>query len=180
MSGNTLTRRGMAALPLFALLAGCKRREKKIRVQQVEEDSGVLASAIHMGEPKAAPQLLKGFYNIESGAWRWTAGAFALALRPPRNAALKGATLHFRFTIPDAIVAQVKTISLSASVNGTALSPETYTQPGNFDYSREIDPKLLQGEAANIEFTMSKFVPAGLIEQRELGVIATSAALEAK
>lgn len=179
MNGKLFTRRSVAALPVCLLLAGCKRRDK-IRVQQVEEDSGVLASAVHMGDPKAAPQLLKGFYSIESGAWRWTAGNFALALRPPRNAALKGATLHFRFTLPEAILSQVKTVSLSAAVNGTALSPETYTQQGEFDYSREIDPKLLQGEAANIEFTLSKFVPAGLIEQRELGVIATSAALEAK
>jgi hypothetical protein len=180
MSGHSVLRRAGAALALCILLAGCKHREKKIRVEQTEEDSTVLASAIHMGDPKIAPQLLKGFYSIESNAWRWTAGSFAVALRPPRNSALKGATLHLHFTLPEAILSKLKTVSLSASVNGAALSPETYTQPGEFDYSREIDPKLLQGEAVNVEFTLDKFIPAGMIETRELGVIATSVGLEAK
>jgi hypothetical protein len=180
MSGYSLLRRAAATLAVCLLLAGCKHRDKKIRVEQTEEDSSVLASAIHMGDPKVAPQLLKGFYGIESNAWRWTAGSFAIALRPPRNAALKGATLHFRFVLPEAILSKLKTVSLSASVNGTALSPETYTQPGEYDYSREIDPKLLQGDAVNVEFAMDKFVPAGMIELRELGVIATSAGFEAK
>jgi hypothetical protein len=179
MIGHSLSRRSAVALAVCLLLTGCKRA-KKIRVEQTEEDSAVLASVIHMSDPKVAPQLLKGFYNIESNAWRWTAGSFAVALRPPRNAALKGATLHFRFTLPEAVLSKLKTVALSASVNGAALSPETYTQPGEFDYSREIDPKLLQGDAVNVEFTMDKFIPAGMIETRELGVIATSAGLEAK
>src|SRR5579863_6347370 len=130
MSSYSVLRRAAAALVVCLLLAGCKHREKKIRVEQTEEDSTVLASVIHMGDPKIAPQLLKGFYSIESNAWRWTAGSFAVALRPPRNSALKGATLHFHFTVPDAILSKLKTVSLSASVNGAALSPETYTQPG--------------------------------------------------
>jgi hypothetical protein len=167
-------------LVVCATTSGCKRRERKIRVQQTEEESSALASVIHMGDPKTAPQLIKGFYPIESNAWRWTAGSFAVALRPPHNAAMKGATLHLRFALPEAILTRLKTVSLSASVNGAPLSPETYTQSGDFDYAREIDSKLLQGDAVNVEFTLDKFVPAGLIEQRELGVIATSAGLEAK
>ena len=107
-------------------------------------------------------------------------GQFTVALRPPRNAALKGATLHLKFTIPEAVVAKLKTMSLSASVNGTALSPETYTQPGEFDYSRDVDPKLLTGDAVNVDFTLDKFLPAGMVETRELGVIATSVGFEAK
>ena len=66
MSGYSLLRRAAATLVVCLLLAGCKHRDKKIRVEQTEEDSSVLASAIHMGDPKVAPQLLKGFYGIES------------------------------------------------------------------------------------------------------------------
>jgi hypothetical protein len=163
-----------------ALAGGCKRRERKIRVQQTDEDSATLASVIQMGDPKAAPQLLKGFYNIESNTWRWTAGRFAVALRPPRGASTRGATLHLRFVIPEAVLSKIKTTSISASVSGTTLSPETYTQPGEFDYSRDVEGRLLPGEAVNVEFTMDKFLTAGMVEQRELGVIATSVGFEAK
>src|SRR5262249_13842292 len=120
-------------------LDGCRRRERKIRIQQTDEDTATMASVIHMGDPKAQPQLLKGFYNIESNTWRWTAGKFAVALRPPRNASVRGATLHFKFVLPEAVLDKIKTTSLSATVSGTTLSPESYTQPGEFDYSREVD-----------------------------------------
>jgi hypothetical protein len=168
-----------AALAGFTVSA-CKRRERKIRVQQTEEDAAILTSVARMSDPHSAPQLLKGFYAIENNSWRWTAGSFAVALRPPRNAMMNGATLHLRFALPDAVLAKVKTVTLSASVNGTALPPETYTKAGEFDYSRDVDAKLLAGEAVNIEFKLDHFVPAGAIEDRELGVIASSAGLEPK
>jgi hypothetical protein len=175
-----LSRRLALALMVCLLPAGCKHREKKIRVQQTDEDSAALASVIHMADPKAAPQLMNGFYSVEQGTWRWTMGKFALALRPPRGAAVKGATLHLRFTIVAASIERLKTISLSATVNSTPLSPETYTQPGAYDYSREVDARLLAGDSVNVEFALDKFLPAGAIETRELGVIVTSAGLEAK
>ena len=173
-------RRNLALAVLLCLLPGCKHRDRRIRVQQTEEDSPTLASVIQIGDPRAAPQLLKGFYGIEEKSWRWTMGQFSVALRPPRNAALNGATLHFKFTLPEAVLAKLKTVSLSASINGTTISPETYTQPGAFDYSRDVAPNLLSGDAINVEFTLDKFLPAGMVETRELGVIATSVGFEAK
>ena len=160
--------------------AGCRRRDRKIRVQQTDEDTATLASVIQMGDPKAAPQLLNGFFNIESNAWRWTMGKFTVALRPPRNAGVKGATLHLKFVLPEAVLSKIKTTSISAKVGSVVLSPETYTQPGEFDYSRDVDPKLLAGEVVNVEFSMDKFLTAGAVESRELGVIATSVGFEAK
>src|SRR6266568_3169366 len=110
---NPLFSRRMAiALAVCLLLpAGCRNRDRKIRVQQTDEDTATLASVIHMGDPKAAPQLLSGFYNIEENAWRWTMGKFAVALRPPRNASVRGATLHLKFVIPPAVIEKVKTTS---------------------------------------------------------------------
>ena len=143
MKRYVLSRRLATALVVCLLLTGCKRRDRKIRVEQTEEDSLTMASVIHMSDTRAAPQLLKGFYSIEEKSWRWTMGQFAVALRPPRNAALNGATLHFKFTLPEAVLAKVKTVSLSASVNGAPLSRETYTEPGEFDYSR--DHEWIQG-----------------------------------
>ena len=165
---------------LLALSGGCKRREQKIRVQQTDEDTATMASVIQMGDPKVAMQLLSGFYNIESNTWRWTMGKFAVALRPPLNASVKGATLHLKFVLPEAVLSKIKTTSISAKVGGVALSPETYTQPGEFDYSRDVDGKLLAGEVVSVEFSMDKFLTAGMVEMRELGVIATSVGFEAK
>src|SRR5262245_55110281 len=51
-----MKRLGVFLLVASLLLSGCKRREKKIRVVQTDEDSATLASMIHMGDPKAAPQ----------------------------------------------------------------------------------------------------------------------------
>jgi hypothetical protein len=181
MSRTVWSRRQAAAVAVcLLLLTGCKRRDRKIRVQQTEEDTVSMASMIHMSDTRAAPQLLKGFYSIEEKSWRWTMGQFSVALRPPRNAALNGATLHFKFTLPEAVLAKVKTVSLSASINGKALSPETYTQAGEFDYSRDVDAKLLTGEGVTVDFTLDKFLPAGMVETRELGVIATSVGFEVK
>src|SRR5258706_3657818 len=170
----------IALCVLSVASAGCRRRDRKIRVQQTDEDSATLASVIQMGDPKAAPQLLKGFYNIESNTWRWSMGKFAVALRPPRGASIKGATLHLKFVLPEAVLSKIKTTSISSSVNGTGLAPETYTQPGEFDYSRDVEGRLLPGEAVNVEFTLEKFLPAGMVEQRELGIIVTSIGFEAK
>lgn len=169
-----------AALGVCLLLTGCKHRERRVRVEQTEEDGASLASVIRTGDPRVAPQFLKGFYPIEEKSWRWTMGQFSVALRPPRNAAVNGATLHFKFTLPEAVLSHVKAVTLSASVAGTALPPETYTQAGEYDYAREVEAKLLAGDSATVEFALDKFIPAGVVEQRELGVIATSVGFAAK
>jgi hypothetical protein len=176
-----MRRRNMLATALGACLtlAGCKRR-RKVRVEQTEEDGASLASVIHAGNPGVAPQFVKGFYPIEEKSWRWTMGQFAVNLRPPRNAATTGATLHFKFTLPEAVLSKLKTVSISANVNGISLPPETYTQAGVFDYSRDVPASALTGDSVKVEFTMDKFIPAGEVEQRELGVIATSVGFEAK
>ena len=180
MLPDSLLKRPAIALGVcLLLLAGCKHREKKIQAQ-TDEDGATLASVVGMGDAKTASQLLKGFHNVEESSWRWTMGQFAVALRPPRNAVARGAVLHFKFVLPEAVLAKVPKMSLSAAINGTPLPPETYTTSGEMDYTRAVDGKLLAGDAVNVEFTLDKFIPAGMIEQRELGVIATSVGFEAK
>ena len=159
-------------------------------MQQTDEDTLIpaptasvpaqMVSVIRMGDPKAQPQLLHGFYNIESNTWRWTMGKFGVALRPPRNSSVRGAILHLKFVLPESVLSKIKTTSISAKVDGVPLARETYTQPGEFDYSREVNANLLSGDMVNVEFSMDKFLPAGMVELRELGVIATSVGFEVK
>ena len=164
-----------AAVAAALLCAGpaCKRRDR-VRVEQTEEESPQLASLIHVGDPRNASQLVSGFYDIEEHSWRWSSGKFSVLLRPPRSAARKGAVLQLKFAIPDVILAKLKTVSLAASVNGTPLTPETYTQPGSFVYTRDVSPSLLSGESVKVDFSLDKTLPPTDTDQRELGVVVST------
>jgi hypothetical protein len=65
-------------------------------------------------------------------------------------------------------------------VNESELSPETYTQAGEFTYSRDVPAKLLSGDSVKVEFFLDKSLPPGAGDLRELGVVVTSAGLESK
>jgi hypothetical protein len=122
-------------------------------------------------------QLVRGFYDVEAGGWRWTKGRFAVTLKPPAGAAEKGALLELKLNVPEPVLQRVHAIQLTASINGVAMDPETFSKPGNYVYSRNVPPASLAGEAVTIDFALDKFLAAGVVEQRELGVIVTSAGL---
>jgi len=174
---------GRNARAAFALLiavgfAGC-HRDRRVRVQ-TDEEPPRLAMMLSVADPRAATQLINGFYSLENNSWRWTAGKFTVMLRPPRAAETNGAVLKFKFNLPEAVLSKVKTLAISANVNGTALSPESYTQPGEYTYTREVPPKAFTGDAAKVEFTLDKFLPPSSSDLRELGVIATMVGFEGK
>ncbi len=167
-----------AALAAFVLLAGCKQRQ--VRVQQTEEEAPQMATTVHVADPRTAAQLVGGFYDIEQGSWRWTAGKFSVVLRTPRGSAQKGAVLKLKFNIPDAVMGKLGPMAIAASVEGTALKPETYTQPGEYIYARDLPPEVMARDTARVDFHLDKFLPAGSADSRELGVVAISAGFETK
>lgn len=170
-----------AAVLLMTLLglAGCKRKET-VNVQQTDEEGPRMASIVHTADPKLETQLITGFYGIEQNAWRWTAPRFSVVLRPPPGAPEKGATLNLQLAVPDPVIAKLKTISLSAIIGNTPLPPETYTQPGQYTYTRDIPSSLLTGEAVRIDFQTDKSLPPSGADQRELAIIVGSVGLDAK
>ena len=174
--------RPMAAAILIAGLAfaplACKRHPRV--TVQTEEEGPLLATIVHVADPRASAQLLSGFYGVEQNSWRWTAGKFSVVLRPPRTAAAKGATLQLKFTVPEVVIAKLKAMSLSASVNGIPLSPESYTLPGEFTYTRDVAANLLAGESAKVDFSLDKTMPPSGSDERELGVVVSSVGLEPK
>jgi hypothetical protein len=179
-------RRLIAEIPALLLVvalgwipSSCKQKEKP-RADATEESPARIASQVNMADPKAAAQLLKGFHDPEGNAWRWTKGKFSVTLRPPLNAAAKGATLVLKFGIPEVLIQRLQSITLSASVNGTAIPGETYTKPGDHVYSKDVPASALTGDAVTVEFTLDKFLAPGAVDQRELGVVASSAGFEAK
>src|SRR4029077_10232958 len=96
------------------------------------------ATRVNVADPRAAGKLIKGFYNAEVGAWRWTAREFAVALTPPRSASQGGAELVLQFTIAPATIEKLKTVSLSASIGDLKLPPEQYSAPGAYTYVRDV------------------------------------------
>lgn len=158
--------------------AGCKSRRRS-RVNVVEEDNTQIASSIRTGDPKNAVQLVRGFHEVESG-WRWSQGRFAVTLRVPSGSAARGGEFSLAITIPEIVFQKAGPPALSCAVAGTTLDPETYQKSGDYTYKRVVPAQLLSAEAVTFECALSKFIPSGALEERELGVIVLSAALASK
>ena len=167
----------------LAMTAGACKRKRKPQVKvELTDESGTqqMLSVLSVADPRGTAQLVRGFYGLEDNQWRWTTSKFAVTLRPPAMSAQKGATLVLKFTIPDPVITKIKSTTLNASVNGTAVAPQTYTKAGEYVYSRDVPASALGGEAVMVEFTLDKFLSPTSADQRELAVIATSIGLEAK
>src|ERR1035437_8355315 len=94
------------------LLAGpASKRRSRVKIAQTGEDGPPLATTVHGPDPRSAPQLVSGFYDVEQNAWRWTAGKFSVILRVPRGADRKGALLHLKFSLPEAVIEGLKSVS---------------------------------------------------------------------
>ena len=139
-----------------------------------------MASVINVTEPRAALQLVRGFHHVEADAWRWTASKFAVVLRPPLGSARLGARLEVRLVVPEVILTRLGPLTLSASVNGLALAPETFAQAGDHVYAREVAANALTGEAVTVEFSVDKSLAPTEQDSRELSLIVFSVGLIAK
>lgn len=172
-----------AAVAALALaFAGCSGKQNVPTKATVEEaPSGPkLLSAVNMGDPRGASQLIGGFYPIEANAWRWTGKDFSVNLHPPIGAAAQGAVLDFAFSLPQVAVDKLHSVTLSATVHGTALPPQTYSAEGQAEYKREIASNLLSGDSVRVDFHLDKAMPPANGDMRQLGVVAHSVGLDAK
>jgi hypothetical protein len=158
---------------------GCRRREP-IRLQETDEGSVGLSSQVQMSDPKAAIQLLKGFHAIEQNAWRWTMGQFSITLKVPAGAGQKGAALMAKFTIPDAVITNVKSTTLTAETAGNQIGVATYRAPGDYTFNADIPAKAITSDSVTVDFALSNFLPAGSVDQRELGLVVTMISLDSK
>lgn len=167
--------RAVVAAVVFCSLPACRR--EPVAVKTIEE-APRLPSAVLAGEPQAASQWAAGFYQIEDGAWRWTGRQFAVVLGTPPGAAQRGATLSLRVTVPPVVIQKLTATTLSASINGSELAPETYTKAGDYTYQREIAPSVLAADSARINFHLDRAIPPSGGDARELGIIVLRASLE--
>jgi hypothetical protein len=141
-------------------------------------DAG-LRSVVAVGDPRSTEQLTRGFHALEEGNWRWTEGRFAVTLRPPLNPE-RGAYLFAKISVPESVIQGVGPVRLAANCNGTAVDGETYTKPGEYTYRREIPAAALQKDEVLVAFALDKFLAAGQVEGRELGLIVSVIGLESR
>lgn len=139
-----------------------------------------LLSVVPMDDSNAGAQLVRGFYPLEGGPWRWTAGRFSVILRPPPGAAQFGARLELKLNIPEVAFRQLGAMTLSATADGKPLAPEKYAAAGDYVYARDVPAAALGGDSVSFEFATDKAIPAGKIEKRELALIVTSVGLALK
>jgi hypothetical protein len=138
----------------------------------------VHAHSFTMRNPDETKQLAAGIYAVENSGWRWTAGAFSLVLATPRGAPARGATLVFEFDIVDAILRRTGPVTLTAYLNEMEVGAKTYGAAGAQRFSAMIPPELIRQSPAVIDFQLDRYVPGGVLEGRELGVIAHTVRLE--
>jgi hypothetical protein len=158
------------------LVCGCRNKDRV----HVETDEGPprMVAMIAMSDEKSSPQLLEGFYGLEDKSWRWTAGHFGVLLSTPPRAVQDGAVLKIQLSIPKPLIDRVKTTTLTAELGGTTLSPESFTQAGSFVFLRDVPAKLLGEDSVRVNFSLDRFLPAGTLDGRELGLVVTSIGFE--
>ncbi|HKW97892.1 MAG TPA: hypothetical protein VJN43_09155 [Bryobacteraceae bacterium] len=180
MAIEAISRRSALSLLIggSCALAACKRH--KNLAGRTEEEAPHMAYSIIVADPATASQLAAGFYDVEQNSWRWTRKRFAAVLGLPPGAAQRGAVLRLTFAIPEVIISNLKSITVSATIRGTALDPETYTKAGPAIYERDVPPNLLTGDSARVDFLLDKALPPGDVDKRELGVVVNRIGLEIK
>jgi hypothetical protein len=172
-------RRLAAAVALLALVAlagstGC-RRKKKVKAR---EDG--LASVVNVADPADSAQLVRGFSNVEADAWRWTTSKFSVVLRPPAGSAQNGAVLQLAFTLHDTVVKKLGPVTVTATVNGTPVGSETYSQAGDYTYSKEVPASALGADVVTVEFSTDKSLAPTDVDKRELALIVKTIGLVGK
>jgi len=173
----------LLAAAALALAVGCSGRDAAIgngtgasESATVEAPAPLPPSNLQMADPAAASYLLSGFHDVEQNAWRWTARKFSARVAPPADPA-GPVQLKFRFAISEVMIERLKSVRLSASANGHAVGSESYDDPGEHVFQEALPAGLAPGPL-RIDFELDRAIPAGVIETRELGVIAVSLSLE--
>jgi hypothetical protein len=167
---------------LMAILAAATITCSRPRVDgipTIEEKDAPLLSTIRASDAAADSQFVSGFYPAEHDGWRWVRQHFAVVLEAPADAKEHGAVLELKWDAPQVVLDKVGPITLSASVAGVALPPETRDHSGVGTYHQTLTAAALPGHVVLIDFALDKVVKpfTNPGEDRELGVAVHAAAL---
>jgi hypothetical protein len=169
-----------AGLALILALAPAACTKKKKAASTGGAADGQPASVVNVADTNTSAQLTRGFYGVEADSWRWTMKNFSMALHPPKGADQKGATLQLSFAIPDVIFNRLGTLTLNARVNGVDVGSQTFDKAGAQTFKADVPSRALGAEVVAVDFSLDKALPPGEQDQRELGVVVSSAGLITK
>jgi hypothetical protein len=130
---------------------------------------------LSMDDP-ATDQLASGFYDLQPGGWRWSKPEFAVSLDLPDSPV----TLSLEMYVPPPNIRTLGPVTLSASVGGHALPPQTFRQPGPYTFQRSIPADWLAPGLNRFEFHIDKSLTPGAGDPRVLGIVVSSVSLEAQ
>lgn len=135
-------------------------------------------NVIRMADLHTQKQLLKGFYQLEAGAWRWTDKDFSVMLKVPEDASKNGGVLTLQGSLPPESV-QNGPLAVSCEIGGQALEKKSFSKPGEIIYRVDVPASVLARPLVAADFGLSSThrVPG---DARNLGVIATVIGLRAK
>ena len=165
----------LAALPVCALIVGCKRPEP-IRLQPTIEEPATLMSVVRMSDPSSSGQLLRGFYPPESSGWRWAAKKFSVVLSAPPAASEHGASLVLTFNVPGVSIETLHEIAVSAKIGAVELPAEKYATPGAHEFRRDVPASAFAKSPVEVDFTLDKSLSLPN-DNRDLGLVVTQIAL---
>jgi hypothetical protein len=167
---------------VFLALAGtaCRGKHQKVYIEDDKSDETLPVSAFKMGDSAGTRQLLGGFYSVEGKSWRWTARDFVISFRTPPDATRRGAIASLEFVIPDIVIQKLSTVRLAAAVRGRQVATEPYSAPGSYTLKADIPAELCGSAETVVDFHLDKAMPPSGGDGRELGVIATAAALRTR
>jgi 4-amino-4-deoxy-L-arabinose transferase-like glycosyltransferase len=111
-----------------------------------------------MNAPEAEEQIISGIYGLDGNAWRWTAGTFTVALKPPA----KPEPLHVEYFIHQAS----PTRTLKVMDGDRVVFSQTVEKPGAY----EFDTPPIQAGVVTVIADKPFFAPG---DPRELGIILT-------
>jgi hypothetical protein len=169
------------AICLVLTGTACRGKHQKVYIEDDEkQDEAQPVSAFKMGDPAASRQLVGGFYSVEGKSWRWTARDFVVSFRTPPDATRRGATASLEFVVPDIVIQKLSTVRLAAAVRGSQVAVEHYTAPGSYTFKAQIPAESCGSAETVVDFHLDKAMPPSGGDGRELGVIATAAALRTR
>ena len=171
-------RRLIAVLAVILSVSACRPRDK-VRVEPTEENLNLLAE-VHTADPAAAQQLIRGFHPVEQNSWRWTQSKFAVILKPPSAAAKSGAQLFVDLSVPQPVTDKLGSVTLTASLNGVKLGSGAWNKPGEYSFSADVPAASLGTEPVTFDFALDRFLAAGAVDSRELGIIVSRVGLRAR
>jgi len=135
-------------------------------------------SIIRMADLHTQKQLLRGFYQLEAGAWRWSEKDFSVMLKVPEGASKNGGVLTLQGSLAPECV-QNGPLEISSHVGDQTLEKKSFSKPGEIIYRVDVPASALTTPLIAAEFSLSSThrVPG---DARDLGIITSVIGLRAK